>query len=850
MPRILFVFSALICFFAGALPGTDPVARPLSPDADPSRSESTAPGASWSSIVQERMGVESRRFRERDGRFTASVGTVSAERSADRLTAARGDDEIGLSFDSWGRPGAERPVAPVDPLWGDCASGGQARADGQCLRRIELPYEGITEHWETHRRSLAQGFEVETRPDGDGPLVLHLGVSGLSWEVGANGARASLVGSSGQSWDYEGLEVRDARGGPLEARLESEERGLALFVADGGAVYPLSIAPLTISSPLEEETELTTPNPQADAVFGWSVAGVGDVDNDGHDDVLVGATGQSGSEGAAYLYLGSSSGLDASADQELRPAVSLSFQGYGIVSGAGDVNGDGYDDVIVGTTGSDLAYVYYGSSTGLDTGSELLLTSDTPGGGFGYSVSSAGDVNRDGYADVIVGEWVASDGRGAAYVFHGASSGLESVPAVRLSRDGAEEYEYFGEVVSSAGDVDGDGYDDVIVGAKYAPGTTTASDGSAYVYMGSSTGIDATTPVQLPGEQEFSYTGSSVSGAGDVDGDGYDDVLVGAEEADGAEYRQGLVYVYYGSATGPDVGSRLTLEASSPEEASRYGFAVSDAGDVDGDGYADVLVGAKMVSGDSVAEGAVLVYFGSSTGLDVGSEQVLSGDAEGDLFGHAVSGAGDIDGDGYDDVVVGALGRDADGNADQGAAYVYLGQNRGGDGSQEVRGKSFSARDGSGGNDPQARQLRFQAREPDSSNAIVGNPALDGAKLEVIANGTNATVQTFDLPASGWRERDGGSRFTYRDPKGANGAVKRAHIRRSDGGKFSLGAAIDGSKGTVDVVPPDEGTDAYAVLKIGGGGDRYCVQFGADGRVRNKGAVSFRVVNPTAKGCP
>ena len=90
----------------------------------------------------------------------------------------------------------------------------------------------------------------------------------------------------------------------------------------------------------------------------------------------------------------------------------------------------------------------------------------------------------------------------------------------------------------------------------------------------------------------------------------------------------------------------------------------------------------------------------------------------------------------------------------------------------------------------------------------------------------------------------------YRDPKGTNGAVKKAHIRRSGGGKFSISAAIDGRKGTVDVVPPDDGTDAYAVLTIGGGGDRYCVQYGAGGRVRNQGAVSFRVANPTAKGCP
>ncbi|MDG2307686.1 MAG: DUF1566 domain-containing protein [Candidatus Binatia bacterium] len=168
---------------------------------------------------------------------------------------------------------------------------------------------------------------------------------------------------------------------------------------------------------------------------------------------------------------------------------------------------------------------------------------------------------------------------------------------------------------------------------------------------------------------------------------------------------------------------------------------------------------------------------------------------------------------------------------------------------QAVLGKSFWVRDATGGSDPQARQVGFHAKERGSSHTIVGDPAVDGATLEIIANGTNATSQTFNLPASGWRERDGGSRFTYRDPKGTNGAVTKAHIRRSRGGKFSIRAVIDGQKGTVDVVPPDDGTDAYALLTIGGG-DRYCVQYGADGRVRNRGAVSFRVDKPTSEGCP
>lgn len=174
---------------------------------------------------------------------------------------------------------------------------------------------------------------------------------------------------------------------------------------------------------------------------------------------------------------------------------------------------------------------------------------------------------------------------------------------------------------------------------------------------------------------------------------------------------------------------------------------------------------------------------------------------------------------------------------------------------QTIAGKSFSVIDRSGGCDEGARRVGVRAVERGSSHTIVGDPSVDGATLEIIANGTNAARQSFDLPASEWSADTNtpGTRFTYRDPKGTNGPVKKAHIRRSGGGKFSIGASIDGAKDSVeslDVVPPDSGTDGYAVLTLGGGGDRYCMQFGADGKVRNRGRVSFRVVNPTSEGCP
>lgn len=174
--------------------------------------------------------------------------------------------------------------------------------------------------------------------------------------------------------------------------------------------------------------------------------------------------------------------------------------------------------------------------------------------------------------------------------------------------------------------------------------------------------------------------------------------------------------------------------------------------------------------------------------------------------------------------------------------------------SQTVRGKSFLVQDPSAGADPGQRRVGVRAKERASPNRIVGDPTVGGATVEVVANGSRPTRQTFSLPAAFWRASAGvpGTRFQYRDPQGESSPVTRAHIRQSSDGLFTLRLQIDGSKAaaeSLEIVPPDDGTDAFVVLEILGG-NRYCVAFGPDGKVRNQGSRWFRVTNPTEEGCP
>jgi hypothetical protein len=222
--------------------------------------------------------------------------------------------------------------------------------------------------------------------------------------------------------------------------------------------------------------------------------------------------------------------------------------------------------------------------------------------------------------------------------------------------------------VAGAGDVNHDGYDDVIIGARTMD-HGEINEGCAYVYLGSASGLAPTPVWRGESDQEEARYGYSVASAGDVNGDGYDDVIVGAYTYENGEPQEGRAYVYLGSPTGPAAAPAWTAESN--QANAFFGCSVAGVGDVDGDGYDDVAVGAYAWDGSAVDEGAVFLYKGSRYGLSHNPAWTALGGQAYAWFGCAVARAGDVNRDGFSDVVVGAHKYD-NGADNEGRAYVFM----------------------------------------------------------------------------------------------------------------------------------------------------------------------------------
>jgi hypothetical protein len=359
------------------------------------------------------------------------------------------------------------------------------------------------------------------------------------------------------------------------------------------------------------------------------------------------------------------------------------------LASAGDVNGDGYDDVLVSARFFDTQTImdagrvvlYMGSASGLALTPAWTAEGTQSGCRFGQSVASAGDVNGDGYDDVIVGSNLFSNDltfEGRAYLYLGSASGLASAPS--WISEGDQPFCYFGKAVASAGDVDGDGYDDVLVGAD-AYDNPLVNEGAVFVYRGSPSGLATTPTWSASSGQAFAEFGIAVSSAGDVNDDGYDDVIVGADAYSNPEPQEGRAFLYLGSASGLSLAPVWTAESDQDvpgAEGANYGVSVSGAGDVNGDGYGDVIVGSHHYTAPGLPNlaGRAWLYLGNGGGLELTAAWTRDGVTGTAHLGHAVSCAGDVDRDGYADVVVGAWG-ESHGQIGEGQVLVFRGSSGG-----------------------------------------------------------------------------------------------------------------------------------------------------------------------------
>lgn len=400
---------------------------------------------------------------------------------------------------------------------------------------------------------------------------------------------------------------------------------------------------------------------------GYSVSGVGDVDNDGYDDFMVGAYSNDGGgsdSGAVYLVYGKA---DRYTDTALYTTVKFAGEaasdqfGYS-VSGAGDVDNDGYDDLLIGAPGTEsftgTAYLIYGQDTaytGIVSLTNAVRFNGEDAGDFaGGSVSAAGYVNDDDFADFLIGS-TQNNATGAAYLIYGRDNAYSEARRKLSNRVnprfvGEADGDNAGHYISSAGDVDNDGYDDFLVGAD----GYTSSTGAAYLIYGRSANYTESTDLsdvaRFSGESTNDAAGS-VSSVGDVNHDGYDDFLVGAQYNSEGGVDSGAAYLIYGKADDySDTNLSSTVKFLGAIAGDKAGYTVSTAGDVNNDGYDDLLVSAEEASftgkvylgylyidSDSDGEPGTLGIFDGTDCNDndssVSANQTYYIDADDDTFG-------------------------------------------------------------------------------------------------------------------------------------------------------------------------------------------------------------------------
>ena len=551
----------------------------------------------------------------------------------------------------------------------------------------ENPY--VTQKFSHSPAGIEQNITLmqEPTPDGNITLVAKIITHGL--QCHQHSQDCLIFSNEICKYTYRVINVVDARNRSLNSIIEYDDMGnLAIPVPFSNVVYPVQIC-LLISSDHEgiERTVISskkptgskqTPHPdwtaepnQAGARFGYSVSSAGDVNGDGLLDVIIGAPyfdGGQTDEGRVYVYHNSSSGLQTTPAWIAESDQAYAFFG-GSVSQAGDVNNDGYDDVIVGAHLFDnaqndegRAFVYHGSASGLSQTADWTAEPNQDSALFANCVSTAGDVNGDGYSDVIIGAYSYDGGQnweGRAYVYHGSASGLS--PNADWIAESNISQACFGYSVSHAGDVNGDAYSDVIVSAPWLS-NGQPNEGRIYAYHGSASGLSSTPGWITESNQYHAFLGYAIAHAGDVNGDGYSDVITGSL-LDSA-------FVYQGSASGLSTTPNWAAGPYPNQGNTRFGQAVSSVGDVTGDGYGDVIVGAYLFDNGQFNEGCAFVYYGSTSGLSQYADWMAEPDLQAADFGYSVSTPGDLNNDGFSDVAIGAPSF-SNGQTSEGRVFVY-----------------------------------------------------------------------------------------------------------------------------------------------------------------------------------
>src|SRR5215471_460952 len=521
----------------------------------------------------------------------------------------------------------------------------------------------------------------------------------------------------------------------------------------------------------------------------------------------------------------------------------------------GDVNGDGFADVIVGAPGVGLSYSYSGGADysayvifghGADdvpvpwsvatsdnvnptavfhVGFGIGYPGDPVGTQAGYAVSYAGDFNGDGFGDFMVSAPYYDGQQGATYIVFGRAGLSDGNPTGAIRIDGGVDAGVVGDLsgysVTAVGDVNGDGFDDVLISSPHAGADSRWWSGVSYVVYGNASGADIDLATLNASEgfriigPELNGVGQSVAAAGDVNGDGRMDFLVGAPFTNpNGVPMAGSTYLVYGSASGADVD----LANLTPSQGVRFdgelegemGFSVSAAGDINGDGLADIVIGAPAEFATPDEAGSVYVIFGKAGGLsNVDPANLAPGDgfrihgaAAGDEAGYSVGSAGDFNGDGFDDLIIGAPGADPNGQTDTGSAYVIFGK---ASGFGDIDLANLSPADGFRIDGPSVAQGNLGFDLPTHlGTSVAGAGDINGDGYDDIVVG----APVFSLA-------EGAAYVIYGGPSGAVNKVGTSGDDRLFGGDFDDtlsggdGNDVVGGKGGNNVLSGGAGSDSF-----------------------------------------
>jgi len=415
----------------------------------------------------------------------------------------------------------------------------------------------------------------------------------------------------------------------------------------------------------------------------------GDVNGDGFEDMIVSAIDHSnpeetnGEEGKLYLFNGGPDGLSATPSWEFESNNDSSVLGFS--TSGGDLNGDGYSDIVAGAlqwTGDQYSegriYFWYGSPTGPSTGEpDWSIDFDQAQALVGSGAALDGDLNGDGYNDLFFSAkmWDEPEAEeGKVWLYWGSAGGpVFSGWTWQPDQEGA----IAGFPINYAGDVNGDGYEDVIIGVN-GYDSVQQDDGMIALFYGGP-GVPSASPDWTgTGGQKKCNFGHWTDGAGDVNGDGYDDIIASAllYESEIAEGSEGRVFVFHGGPDGPSNTADWFGEINQLQ--AQLGYSCAGAGDINNDGYDDVIGGAKYWDNGNLDEGGAFVWFGGPDGIETNYCWEGGGDQDSAYYGRHVGGACDFNNDGYADFLVGAYRFTELLEAD-GKGFVYYGGPREGD---------------------------------------------------------------------------------------------------------------------------------------------------------------------------